>query len=108
MISSYDISYDIQLQLEAATILALSCNGQRHALSIIYLLCNFLVTGESLDKEKDGGGSAADLADPLPEKMRQSVTSRLSSDAVFCVLIMLITFGVHVSTGEGKEQWYRK
>ena len=59
-----------------------------------------LFPGEVEEKKKEEGGPNAELTDPLPEKMRHSVTSRLSSDLVFTILIMLITFGVHVSTGE--------
>jgi hypothetical protein len=36
-------------------------------------------------------------ADPLPKKLRQTVTARLKNDALVCVLVAIVTFFVHWS-----------
>lgn len=39
-----------------------------------------------------------DQGDPLPRKLRDTVTARLKSDAIICTVVGAVTFGLHTST----------
>lgn len=39
-----------------------------------------------------------DQGDPLPKKLKETVTARLKSDAIICTVIGAVTFGLHSST----------
>ncbi|KAI8505516.1 hypothetical protein Bbelb_167050, partial [Branchiostoma belcheri] len=50
------------------------------------------------EEEKSDDDERSDVVDPLPEKLRQSVASRLKSDAIVCSVIAMLVFAIHVST----------
>ncbi|CAM9837281.1 unnamed protein product [Lampetra fluviatilis] len=39
-----------------------------------------------------------EMKDPLPDKLKQSVSERLQSDVIVCVVMAVLAFAVHVST----------
>lgn len=53
---------------------------------------------------EDGNGAAKktketdEEGDPLPRKLKETVTARLKSDAIICTVIGAVTFGLHCST----------
>ncbi|XP_035387373.1 pecanex-like protein 1 [Electrophorus electricus] len=49
-------------------------------------------------KEQNPEDPLAEVQDPLPEKLRNSVNERLQSDLIVCVLIAVLYFAIHVST----------
>ncbi|XP_057197782.1 pecanex-like protein 1 isoform X3 [Triplophysa rosa] len=49
-------------------------------------------------KEKNPEDPLAEVKDPLPEKLRNSVNERLQSDMIVCVVIAVLYFAIHVST----------
>ncbi|KAA0718171.1 Pecanex-like protein 1 [Triplophysa tibetana] len=49
-------------------------------------------------KEKNPEDPLAEVQDPLPEKLRNSVNERLQSDMIVCVVIAVLYFAIHVST----------
>lgn len=49
-------------------------------------------------EEKNPEDPLSEVKDPLPEKLRNSVSERLQSDLVVCVVIGVLYFAVHVST----------
>ncbi|XP_024595389.1 pecanex-like protein 1 isoform X8 [Neophocaena asiaeorientalis asiaeorientalis] len=49
-------------------------------------------------EEKNPEDPLSDVKDPLPEKLRNSVSERLQSDLVVCVVIGVLYFAIHVST----------
>lgn len=49
-------------------------------------------------KEKNPEDPLAEVQDPLPEKLRNSVNERLQSDVIVCVVIAVLYFAIHVST----------
>ncbi|XP_062851744.1 pecanex-like protein 1 [Trichomycterus rosablanca] len=49
-------------------------------------------------KEQNPEDPLAEIQDPLPEKLRNSVNERLQSDLIMCVLIAVLYFAIHVST----------
>lgn len=60
------------------------------------LLKRHLWSEETSDKNKKEDGT--ELIDPLPQKLRNTVKTRLRSDIIICVLISILSFAVHVST----------
>ncbi|XP_072121790.1 pecanex-like protein 1 isoform X2 [Mobula birostris] len=48
--------------------------------------------------EKNPEDPLADVKDPLPEKLKQSVNERLQSDLIVCAVIAVLYFAIHVST----------
>ncbi|XP_055292651.1 pecanex-like protein 1 isoform X4 [Moschus berezovskii] len=49
-------------------------------------------------EEKNPEDPLSEVKDPLPEKLRNSVSARLQSDLVVCVVIGVLYFAIHVST----------
>ncbi|XP_013201417.1 pecanex-like protein 1 isoform X5 [Microtus ochrogaster] len=49
-------------------------------------------------EEKNPEDPLSDVKDPLPEKLSNSVSERLQSDLVVCVVIGVLYFAIHVST----------
>ncbi|XP_057638072.1 pecanex-like protein 1 isoform X4 [Chionomys nivalis] len=49
-------------------------------------------------EEKNPEDPLSDVKDPLPEKLSNSVSERLQSDLVVCVIIGVLYFAIHVST----------
>ncbi|XP_053529367.1 pecanex-like protein 1 isoform X4 [Artibeus jamaicensis] len=49
-------------------------------------------------EEKNPEDPLSEVKDPLPEKLRNSVSERLQSDLVVCIVIGVLYFAVHVST----------
>ncbi|XP_028678175.1 pecanex-like protein 1 isoform X2 [Erpetoichthys calabaricus] len=49
-------------------------------------------------KDKNPEDPLSEVKDPLPEKLRNSVSERLQSDLIICVLIAVLYFAIHVST----------
>ncbi|XP_078262379.1 pecanex-like protein 1 isoform X4 [Rhinoraja longicauda] len=48
--------------------------------------------------DKNPEDPLADVKDPLPEKLKQSVNERLQSDLIVCAVIAVLYFAIHVST----------
>ncbi|XP_044629842.1 pecanex-like protein 1 isoform X9 [Equus asinus] len=49
-------------------------------------------------EEKNPEDPLSEVKDPLPEKLRNSVSERLQSDLVVCIVIGVLYFAIHVST----------
>ncbi|XP_058911734.1 pecanex-like protein 1 isoform X5 [Kogia breviceps] len=49
-------------------------------------------------EEKNPEDPLSEVKDPLPEKLRNSVSERLQSDLVVCIVIGVLFFAIHVST----------
>ncbi|XP_024424237.2 pecanex-like protein 1 isoform X4 [Desmodus rotundus] len=49
-------------------------------------------------EEKNPEDPLSEVKDPLPEKLRNSVSERLQSDLVVCVVVGVLYFAIHVST----------
>ncbi|XP_029586819.1 pecanex-like protein 1 [Salmo trutta] len=49
-------------------------------------------------KENNTEDPLSEVQDPLPEKLRGSVSERLHSDLIVCVVIAVLYFAIHVST----------
>ncbi|KAM9202596.1 pecanex-like protein 1 isoform 2-T2 [Dugong dugon] len=49
-------------------------------------------------EEKNPEDPLSEVKDPLPEKLRNSVSERLQSDVVVCIVIGVLYFAIHVST----------
>ncbi|XP_077178764.1 pecanex-like protein 1 isoform X3 [Paroedura picta] len=49
-------------------------------------------------EDKNPEDPLSEVKDPLPEKLRNSVSERLQSDLVVCVVIGVLYFAIHVST----------
>ncbi|KAM8781882.1 pecanex-like protein 1 isoform 6-T6 [Rhynchonycteris naso] len=49
-------------------------------------------------EEKNPEDPLSEVKDPLPEKLRNSVSERLQSDLVVCLVIGVLYFAIHVST----------
>nr|XP_045010585.1 pecanex-like protein 1 isoform X3 [Jaculus jaculus] len=49
-------------------------------------------------EEKNPEDPLSEVKDPLPEKLRNSVSERLQSDLVVCIIIGVLYFAIHVST----------
>ncbi|XP_048456411.1 pecanex-like protein 1 [Rhincodon typus] len=48
--------------------------------------------------DKNPEDPLAEVKDPLPEKLKQSVSERLQSDLIVCTVIAILYFAIHVST----------
>ncbi|XP_072425312.1 pecanex-like protein 1 isoform X4 [Chiloscyllium punctatum] len=48
--------------------------------------------------DKNPEDPLAEVKDPLPEKLKQSVSERLQSDLIVCIVIAILYFAIHVST----------
>ncbi|XP_032882712.1 pecanex-like protein 1 isoform X3 [Amblyraja radiata] len=48
--------------------------------------------------DKNPEDPRADVKDPLPEKLKESVNERLQSDLIVCAVIAVLYFAIHVST----------
>ncbi|XP_067847373.1 pecanex-like protein 1 isoform X4 [Heptranchias perlo] len=48
--------------------------------------------------DKNPEDPLAEVKDPLPEKLKQSVSERLQSDLIVCTVIAVLYFAIHVST----------
>ncbi|XP_066281752.1 pecanex-like protein 1 isoform X2 [Branchiostoma lanceolatum] len=64
-------------------------------LSVLWQVLSRWLFAEEENKDND---ELSDVVDPLPEKLRQSVASRLKSDAIVCSVIAMLVFAIHVST----------
>ncbi|XP_013362618.1 PREDICTED: pecanex-like protein 1 isoform X3 [Chinchilla lanigera] len=49
-------------------------------------------------EEKNPEDPLSEVKDPLPEKLRNSVSERLQSDLVVCIVLGVLYFAIHVST----------
>ncbi|XP_058843336.1 pecanex-like protein 1 isoform X3 [Acipenser ruthenus] len=49
-------------------------------------------------KDKNPEDPLSEVKDPLPEKLRNSVSERLQSDFIVCIVIAVLYFAIHVST----------
>ncbi|XP_041131518.1 pecanex-like protein 1 isoform X5 [Polyodon spathula] len=49
-------------------------------------------------KDKNPEDPLSEVKDPLPEKLRNSVSERLQSDFIICIVIAVLYFAIHVST----------
>ncbi|XP_053168780.1 pecanex-like protein 1 isoform X4 [Hemicordylus capensis] len=49
-------------------------------------------------EDKNPEDPLSEVKDPLPEKLRNSVSERLQSDLVVCIVIGVLYFAIHVST----------
>ncbi|XP_069494698.1 pecanex-like protein 1 isoform X2 [Ambystoma mexicanum] len=49
-------------------------------------------------EEKNPEDPLSEVKDPLPEKLKNSVSERLQSDLVICIVIAVLYFAIHVST----------
>ncbi|XP_071600639.1 pecanex-like protein 1 isoform X12 [Heliangelus exortis] len=49
-------------------------------------------------EDKNPEDPLSEVKDPLPEKLRNSVSERLQSDLIVCVVIGVLYFAIHVST----------
>ncbi|XP_052769095.1 pecanex-like protein 1 isoform X2 [Mya arenaria] len=54
--------------------------------------------GEQIPKSEGTTGDSEELEDPLPEKMKNCVSERLQSDLLISIVIMILSFAIHVST----------
>uniref|UniRef100_UPI00358F602F pecanex-like protein 1 isoform X2 n=1 Tax=Myxine glutinosa TaxID=7769 RepID=UPI00358F602F len=64
--------------------------------SILWSLIKLKVIPET--KPENPEDPQQEAQDPLPEKLRQSVSERLQSDLIVCLVMAVLTFAVHVST----------
>ncbi|XP_041121337.1 pecanex-like protein 1 isoform X4 [Polyodon spathula] len=49
-------------------------------------------------RDKNPEDPLSEVEDPLPEKLRNSVSERLQSDFIVCIVIAVLYFAIHVST----------
>lgn len=59
---------------------------------------NMPVTDKKEKSETTSGELEADLVDPLPNKLQQTVNCRLKSDLIICTVTAVFVFGIHCST----------
>ncbi|XP_048340013.1 pecanex-like protein 1 isoform X3 [Sphaerodactylus townsendi] len=64
--------------------------------SVLFSLVQSKLFPTSEDKNPED--PLSEVKDPLPEKLRNSVSERLQSDLVVCVVIGVLYFAIHVST----------
>uniref|UniRef100_A0A8D0GDB4 Pecanex-like protein n=1 Tax=Sphenodon punctatus TaxID=8508 RepID=A0A8D0GDB4_SPHPU len=64
--------------------------------SVLFALVQSKFFPNSDDKNPED--PLSEVKDPLPEKLRNSVSERLQSDLVVCVVIGVLYFAIHVST----------
>nr|XP_060617632.1 pecanex-like protein 1 isoform X2 [Anolis sagrei ordinatus] len=64
--------------------------------SVLFSLVQSKLFPSSEDKNPED--PLSEVKDPLPEKLRNSVSERLQSDLVICIVIGVLYFAIHVST----------
>ncbi|XP_055990236.1 pecanex-like protein 1 isoform X5 [Sorex fumeus] len=64
--------------------------------SVLFSLVQSKIFPETEDKNPED--PLSEVKDPLPEKLRNSVSERLQSDLVVCIVIGVLYFAIHVST----------
>ncbi|XP_044293081.1 pecanex-like protein 1 isoform X5 [Varanus komodoensis] len=64
--------------------------------SVLFSLVQSKIFPTSEDKNPED--PLSEVKDPLPEKLKNSVSERLQSDLVVCVVIGVLYFAIHVST----------
>ncbi|XP_025049903.1 pecanex-like protein 1 [Alligator sinensis] len=64
--------------------------------SVLFSLVQSKMFPNSEDKNPED--PLSEVKDPLPEKLRNSVSARLQSDLIVCVVIGVLYFAIHVST----------
>ncbi|XP_061467169.1 pecanex-like protein 1 isoform X3 [Rhineura floridana] len=64
--------------------------------SVLFSLVQSKLFPTSEDKNPED--PLSEVKDPLPEKLRNSVSERLQSDLVVCIVIGVLYFAIHVST----------
>ncbi|XP_019332378.1 pecanex-like protein 1 isoform X7 [Alligator mississippiensis] len=64
--------------------------------SVLFSLVQSKMFPNSEDKNPED--PLSEVKDPLPEKLRNSVSERLQSDLIVCVVIGVLYFAIHVST----------
>ncbi|XP_026526894.1 pecanex-like protein 1 isoform X4 [Notechis scutatus] len=81
------------------TLVAISYHLSRQSSdpSVLFSLVQSKLFPTSEDKNPED--PLSEVKDPLPEKLRNSVNERLQSDFVVCVVIGVLYFAIHVSTG---------
>ncbi|XP_039190147.1 pecanex-like protein 1 isoform X1 [Crotalus tigris] len=81
------------------TLVAISYHLSRQSSdpSVLFSLVQSKLFPTSEDKNPED--PLSEVKDPLPEKLRNSVNVRLQSDLVVCVVIGVLYFAIHVSTG---------
>ncbi|XP_034273577.1 pecanex-like protein 1 isoform X5 [Pantherophis guttatus] len=81
------------------TLVAISYHLSRQSSdpSVLFSLVQSKLFPTSEDKNPED--PLSEVKDPLPEKLRNSVNERLQSDLVVCVVIGVLYFAIHVSTG---------
>lgn len=81
-----------------AVLVAISYHLSRSASdpSVLWMLIKDKVFGEKEEEELQN--EEGDLKDPLPGKMKNCVSERLQSDLLISIVIMILSFAIHVST----------
>ncbi|KAM6464042.1 pecanex-like protein 1 isoform 5-T5 [Liasis olivaceus] len=81
------------------TLVAISYHLSRQSSdpSVLFSLVQSKIFPTSEDKNPED--PLSEVKDPLPEKLRNSVSERLQSDLVVCIVIGVLYFAIHVSTG---------
>ncbi|XP_063145910.1 pecanex-like protein 1 isoform X2 [Candoia aspera] len=81
------------------TLVAISYHLSRQSSdpSVLFSLVQSKLFPTSEDKNPED--PLSEVKDPLPEKLRNSVSERLQSDLVVCIVIGVLYFAIHVSTG---------
>ncbi|XP_037359509.1 pecanex-like protein 1 isoform X2 [Talpa occidentalis] len=64
--------------------------------SVLFSLVQSKIFPKSEDKNPED--PLSEVKDPLPEKLRNSVSERLQSDLVVCIVMGVLYFAIHVST----------
>ncbi|XP_060592528.1 pecanex-like protein 1 [Ruditapes philippinarum] len=82
-----------------AVLVAMSYHLSRSASdpSVLWMLIKDKVFGDK-EEEEEGEKEGSDLKDPLPGKMKTCVSERLQSDLLISIVIMILSFAIHVST----------
>ncbi|KAL4237244.1 hypothetical protein ACF0H5_001963 [Mactra antiquata] len=80
-----------------ALLVALSYHLSRSASDpgVLWMLIRDKLFGEKVEEEENKDG---ELKDPLPGKMKTCVSERLQSDLLISIVIMILSFAIHVST----------
>ncbi|KAK7103857.1 pecanex-like protein 1 isoform X2 [Littorina saxatilis] len=95
---SHEAAQNVLFSILCGLMVALSYHLSRSASdpSVLWMLVRDLVCKqEPVDPES---GTADELVDPLPEKLKSCVSQRLQSDLIVCVAVTIFVFAVHVST----------
>ncbi|XP_053374613.1 pecanex-like protein 1 isoform X2 [Mercenaria mercenaria] len=82
-----------------AVLVAMSYHLSRSASDpgVLWMLIKDKVFGET-EEEEDEEEEGGELRDPLPGKMKTCVSERLQSDLLISIVIMILSFAIHVST----------